>query len=62
MLAKDLINKTIEELSEELKKLLEGHLHLRMDAVVSGVQDTSQFKKTRKNIARVRTVLRKKMM
>ena len=46
------------ELTEKLKHLFE----LRSQAVTEKLEDPSQLKKTRKEIARIRTVLRQREM
>ncbi len=62
MLFKELKNKSVDDLNTYLKDLLQSHLKLRIDDSINGVADNSQFKKARKNIARVRTILRQRMM
>jgi len=56
----DLRELTVHELSEELTVLRKGYLDLRLSASASQLRDTSMFKKTRAQIARVLTFLREK--
>lgn len=48
------------ELSTELESLLHAQFKLRMQKATQQLTNTSQLKKVRRDIARVRTVLREK--
>lgn len=57
---KDLRELSAHDLHEELSVLRKGYLDLRLSASASQLRDTSMFKKTRAQIARVLTFLRSK--
>ena len=48
------------ELTKELAELLKAQFGLRMQHATQQLSNTSQMKKVRRDIARVRTVLREK--
>jgi large subunit ribosomal protein L29 len=52
--------KTPDELAKELNELLKAQFGLRMQLATQQLSNTSQKRKLRKDIARVRTVLREK--
>jgi large subunit ribosomal protein L29 len=52
--------KTPDELQKELNELLKAQFGLRMQLATQQLSNTSQKRKLRKDIARVRTVLREK--
>ena len=52
--------KTEDELNKELNELLKAQFGLRMQLATQQLSNTSQKRKLRKDIARVRTVLREK--
>ena len=52
--------KTPDELSKERNELLKAQFGLRMQLATQQLSNTSQKRKLRKDIARVRTVLREK--
>ena len=52
--------KTPGELTKELNELLKAQFGLRMQLATQQLSNTSQKRKLRKDIARVRTVLREK--
>ena len=52
--------KTEEELHKELSELLKAQFGLRMQLATQQLSNTSQKRKLRRDIARVRTVLREK--
>ncbi|HEV8095828.1 MAG TPA: 50S ribosomal protein L29 [Burkholderiales bacterium] len=52
--------KTPDELTKELNELLKAQFGLRMQLATQQLSNTSQKRKLRKDIARVRTVLREK--
>lgn len=60
MKASEFKTKSVEELSAELLELLKAQFSLRMQAATQQLANTSQIKKVRKDIARVRTFLREK--
>jgi len=49
-----------EELHKELNDLLKAQFGLRMQVATQQLSNTSQIKKVRRDIARVRTVLKEK--
>ena len=60
MKASELRTKNGEELNKELGELLKAQFGLRMQAATQQLGNTSQLKKVRRDIARVRTVLKEK--
>jgi large subunit ribosomal protein L29 len=60
MKASDLRGKSPEELREELNSLLKAQFSLRMQKATQQLSNTSQLRKTRRDIARVRTLLTEK--
>jgi large subunit ribosomal protein L29 len=60
MKASELRAKGGDELAKELDELLKAHFSLRMQHATQQLANTSQLKKVRRDIARVRTVLREK--
>jgi large subunit ribosomal protein L29 len=58
--AKELRGKSPEELNKELSDLLRAHFGLRMQQATQQLSNTSELRKTRRSIARVRTILREK--
>ena len=58
--ASELRGKSAEELQKELEGLLRAQFGLRMQLATQQLSNTSQLKKTKRNIARVRTVMREK--
>ena len=57
MKAKDLRAKDDQALGKELDELLRAHFKLRMQHGTQQLNDSSQLRKTRRDIARVRTVI-----
>jgi large subunit ribosomal protein L29 len=57
MKASELKAKGPEELSKELESLLKAQFSLRMQKATQQLSNTSQLRKVRRDIARVRTVL-----
>jgi len=51
---------TVEELNKKLNDLVEGLFKLRFRKVTDVVENPAQFKKDRRNIARIKTVLRER--
>ena len=60
MKAKDLINKTVDELNKELIELRRAQFSLRMQLATQQLSNADQIGKTRRDIARVKTVLAQK--
>jgi large subunit ribosomal protein L29 len=60
MKTSELRAKTNEELAKELNDLLKAQFGLRMQLATQQLTNTSQKKKVRRDIARVRTVLKEK--
>jgi large subunit ribosomal protein L29 len=60
MNAKELQGKTPDELQQELQSLLRAQFSLRMQKATQQLTNTSQIRKVRRDIARVRTVLAQK--
>ena len=52
--------KTGDELDKELNELLKAQFGLRMQLATQQLGNTSQMKKVRRDIARVRTMLKEK--
>ena len=60
MKASELRAKKGDELQKELNDLLRAQFGLRMQHATQQLSNTSQMKKVRRDIARVRTVVREK--
>lgn len=60
MKASELRSKSIDELKQELQSLLKVQFSLRMQKATQQLANTSQIGKTRRDIARVRTMLTEK--
>ena len=60
MKASELRAKANEELSKELNDLLKARFGLRMQQATQQLTNSSQLRKVRRDIARVRTVLKQK--
>ncbi len=60
MKASELRAKDPEALNKELAELMRAHFSLRMQHGTQQLSNTSQLRKTRRDIARVRTVLKQK--
>ena len=56
----ELRGKQPDELQKELEALLRAQFGLRMQVATQQLTNTSQLKKVRRDIARVRTVMREK--
>jgi len=61
MTAKDLSEKTVEELKAELLSQLDAQFKLRMQKSTGQLNQTHLLKQARRDIARVKTVLRQKV-
>jgi len=55
--ASDLRAKDVAALETEIKDLLKSHFNLRMQRATQQLNDHSALKKTRRDIARVKTIL-----
>jgi len=60
MKASELRDKSTEELRTELQSLLRAQFSLRMQKATQQLSNTSQIRKVRRDIARVRTLLSEK--
>jgi len=60
MKASELRAKSGDELQKELESLLKARFGLRMQLATQQLTNTSQVKKVRRDIARVRTVMKEK--
>ena len=60
MKASELRGKQPQELQKELESLLRAHFGLRMQLATQQLGNTSQLKKVRRDIARVRTIMKEK--
>ncbi len=60
MKASELRAKDVGELNKELLELLKAQFSLRMQLATQQLSNTSQLGKVRRDIARVRTLLREK--
>ena len=60
MKAKDLRDKSVEELNTELLNQLQSQFKLRMQAATGQLNQTHLLKQTRRDIARNKTVLQQK--
>ena len=58
--ASELRGKSADELLQELAQLLRAQFGLRMQKATQQLNNTSQLRKVRRDIARVRTVLAEK--
>jgi large subunit ribosomal protein L29 len=60
MKASELRTKSVDELNKELLDLLKAQFGLRMQIATQQLSNTSQLSKVRRDIARVRTLIREK--
>jgi large subunit ribosomal protein L29 len=60
MKAGELRSKSNDELNDELQSLLRAQFNLRMQKATQQLNNTSQIRKVRRDIARVRTILNEK--
>ncbi|MSQ55794.1 MAG: 50S ribosomal protein L29 [Betaproteobacteria bacterium] len=60
MKASELRAKTGDDLQKELESLLKARFGLRMQLATQQLTNTSQIRKVRREIARVRTVMKEK--
>ncbi|MCF6195046.1 MAG: 50S ribosomal protein L29 [Kangiellaceae bacterium] len=61
MTAKELNEKSVDELKVELLGLLKEQFNLRMQNATGQLSSSSQLKKVRRTIARVKTIIRQKV-
>ena len=61
MTAKELNEKTADELKVELESLLKEQFNLRMQNATGQLSNSAQLKTTRRSIARVKTIIRQKV-
>jgi large subunit ribosomal protein L29 len=61
MNASELRSKNGDELQKELEALLRAQFGLRMQLATQQLGNTSQLKKLRRDIARLRTIMREKV-
>jgi len=57
---KELRSKSAQELKTELNSLLKAHFSLRMQQATQQLTNTSELARTRRAIARVRTIMAQK--
>ena len=60
MKATELRGKNADDLKKELESLLRAQFGLRMQLATQQLSNTSQLKKTKRDIARVRTIMKEK--
>jgi large subunit ribosomal protein L29 len=60
MKASEIRGKSGEELQKELEGLLKAQFGLRMQLATQQLSNTSQLKKMKRDIARVRTIMKEK--
>lgn len=60
MKTSELKDKSVEQLNDELVGLLKAQFGLRMQHATGQLGKNSELKKVRRNIARVKTILRQK--
>jgi large subunit ribosomal protein L29 len=60
MKASELRGKSADDLKKELESLLRAQFGLRMQVATQQLANTSQLKKVRRDIARVRTIMKEK--
>ena len=61
MKSSELRGKNAEELQKELESLLRAQFGLRMQVATQQLSNTSQLKKVKRDIARVRTIMKEKV-
>ena len=59
--ARELKDKSADELQKELNDVLRAQFGLRMQKATHQLTNTSELRKTRRSIARVRTIMREKV-
>jgi large subunit ribosomal protein L29 len=58
MTAQELRSQSVEDLASELKNLKEGLFNQRFRNILGHLEDTSQLGKMKRDIARIKTILR----
>ena len=61
MKAEDLRTKTLDELKDELGKLHKQQFNLRFQKASGQLENTAQVRQVRRDIARIKTILRDKL-
>lgn len=61
MKAQELRDKSVSDLNTELEALLKAHFSLRLQASMQQLTKNSELRKVRKDIARVKTILKEKV-
>ena len=61
MQANDLRNKSVEDLKTELSNLQREQFNLRFQLKTGSLQQTDNFRKVRRDIARINTILSEKL-
>ncbi|GKT11962.1 MAG: large subunit ribosomal protein L29 [Thiomicrorhabdus sp.] len=61
MTAKELNEKSVEDLKLEVLELLKEQFNLRMQNATGQLSNSSQLKKVRRSIARVKTIIHQKV-
>ncbi len=61
MKASDVRAKTVDELKDELESLKKEQFNLRFQRATQQLESTSRVKEVRRDIARVKTILREKL-
>ncbi|MBL4645250.1 MAG: 50S ribosomal protein L29 [Hyphomicrobiales bacterium] len=56
MKASDLTGMTVDQLDDELMKLKKEQFNLRFQGATGQLENTAQFRKVRRDIARIKTV------
>jgi len=57
----ELRSKSVEELNTQLQELLQEQFNLRMQKGLGDATKTSNFRINRRNVARIKTILKEKM-
>jgi large subunit ribosomal protein L29 len=60
MKSSELRGKNADDLQKELESLLKAQFGLRMQVATQQLSNTSQLKKTKRDIARVKTIMKEK--
>ena len=60
MTAAEIRARSVEELKNDLKELEDGLFGLKFQLILGQLEDTTLLKKNRKDIARIKTILREK--
>lgn len=57
----ELRSKSVEELNTQLQELLQEQFNLRMQKGLGDATKTNNFRENRRNVARIKTILKEKM-